>query len=154
MRDAGYNIGNVDGDFGSITDRETRSYQQKNGLLGNGIVDNITYTKALSQGFIYKVPNFSVAMLLEYIRFGSAEIKDLQKTLNTIATLTPALVVDGAFGSRSNAGLAEAYLKRDVRMREELEQKLSTATKEKLGTDLNPALDILNSYAKKKTIYP
>lgn len=149
LRDAGYNVGTVDGDFGNNTDRETRNYQKKNGLPGNGIVDNITYTKALSQGFIYRVPNFSVGMLLEYIRFSSAEIKDLQKTLNTIATLSPALVVDGAFGSRSNAGLAEAYLKRDVRLREELEQKLSTATKEKLGTDLDPALDILNNYAKK-----
>jgi peptidoglycan hydrolase-like protein with peptidoglycan-binding domain len=150
LKEAGYAIGTVDGDFGNISDQETRNYQKKNGLPTTGIVDNITYTKALSQGFIDKVPNFSVGMLLDYIRFGTAEIKDLQKTLNTIAILSPALATDGAFGSRSIAGLAEAYLKRDVRMREELEQKLSPATKQKLGADLDPALDILNSYAKKR----
>jgi len=149
LKEADYPIGTADGAFGNISDQVTRSYQQKNGLPANGVVDNTTYAKALDQGFIYKVPNFSIGMLLSYIRFGTAEIKDLQKTLNAIATLSPPLTVDGDFGARSTKGLAEAYLKRDVRMRGELEQKLSTATKQKLAGDFSEALDILNGYAKR-----
>jgi hypothetical protein len=149
LKETEYPIGTADGDFGNITDQVTRSYQQRNDLSVNGIVDNTTYAKALNQGFIYKVPNFSVAMLLEYLRYGQAEVKDLQKSLNAIATLNPPLTVDGDFGPRSTEGLAEAYLKRDVRMREELEQKLSSATKQKLAADFEPGLDIFNGYAKR-----
>jgi len=142
-------VGSVDGDFGNATDTATRSYQSKNGLPVNGIVDNTTYAKALTQGFIFKVPNFSADMLLAYMRFGEAEIKDLQRSLNKVAQLPPPLVADGDFGARSIKGLSEAYKKRDVRLRSELEQALSTATKQKLGTDLGTALDILNTYAKR-----
>lgn len=149
LKEAAYPVGAVDGDFGNLTDTATRSYQQRNGLPVNGVVDNTTYAKALNQGFIFKVPNFSTGMLLNYIRFGEAEVKDLQKTLNVIAQLNPSLTTDGDFGPRSTKGLAEAYKKRDVRMRGELEQQLSTATKQKLGTDLTQALDIFNSYAKR-----
>lgn len=149
LKEAAYPIETVDGDFGNLTDTATRSYQQRNGLPINGVVDNTTYAKALNQEFIFKVPNFSSGMLLNYIRFGEAEVKDLQKTLNAIAQLVPLLTVDGDFGSISIKGLAEAYKKRDVRMRGELEQQLSTATKQKLGTDLTQALDIFNSYAKR-----
>lgn len=149
LKEAAYPVGTPDGDFGNLTDTATRSYQQRNGLPVNGVVDNTTYAKALSQEFIFKVPNFSSGMLLNYIRFAEAEVKDLQKTLNMIAQLVPLLIVDGDFGFRSNKGLAEAYKKRDVRMRGELEQQLSTTTKQKLGTDLTQALDILNSYAKR-----
>ena len=52
LKEADYPIGTADGDFGSITDRETRNYQQRNSLPINGVVDNTTYTKALNQGFI------------------------------------------------------------------------------------------------------
>jgi hypothetical protein len=148
LKEADYPVGTADGAFGNITDRETRNYQQRNGLSVTGVVDNTTYAKALSQGFIYKVPNLSAVMLLSYLGFGQAEIKDLQKSLNAIGTLNPPLAVDGDFGPRSTDGLAEVYLKRDVRMRGELEQKLSSATKQKLGADFTPALDIFNSYAK------
>jgi peptidoglycan hydrolase-like protein with peptidoglycan-binding domain len=148
LKEADYPVGTADGDFGNISDRETRNYQQRNGLPVTGVVDNTTYTKALAQGFIYKIPNLSAAMLLNYLGFGQAEIKDLQKSLNAIATLNPPLTVDGDFGPRSTEALAEAYLKRDVRLRGELEQKLSSATKQKLGADFIPALDIFNGYAK------
>jgi len=148
LQEAEYPVGIADGDFGSITEQATRSYQQRNGLPVNGVVDNTTYTKALTQGFIYKVANFSAGMLLDYLRFGDGEVKDLQRSLNAIAKLTPPLIVDGDFGSTSTKGLAEAYLKRDIRWRGELEQALSTTTKQKLGSDLTPGLDILNGYAK------
>ncbi len=148
LKDAEYPMGTVDGDFGNISDQATRSYQQRNGLPVNGLVDNTTYAKALDQGFIYKVPNLSAGMLMDYLRFGLTEIKDLQKSLNVVATLNPPLAVDGDFGPRSSDGLAEAYLKRDVRLRGELDQKLSSATKQKLGADYNKALDIFNGYAK------
>jgi peptidoglycan hydrolase-like protein with peptidoglycan-binding domain len=68
LKEAAYPVGAVDGDFGNLTDTATRSYQQRNGLPVNGVVDNTTYAKALNQGFIFKVPNFSSGMLLNYIR--------------------------------------------------------------------------------------
>jgi hypothetical protein len=147
LEEAEYPVGTVDGDFGDKTEVATRSYQQRNGLPVKGIVDNTTYTKALSDGFIYKVPNLTAALLLTYLGFGDAEVKDLQKSLNTI--ITPALTVDGDFGPRSSAGLAQAYKQRDVRLRGDLDNKLSAATKQKLGEDFNPAMDILNGYAKR-----
>ncbi len=147
LQEEEYLVGTVDGSFGSLTEQATRTYQQRNGLPINGVVDNTTYTKALVDGYIYKVPNLTAALLLSYLRFGTTEIKDLQASLNTI--ITPDLTVDGDFGPRSSDGLAQAYVQRDVRLRGDFENKLSTATKQKLGTDFNPAMDILNGYAKR-----
>ncbi|HEY9794174.1 MAG TPA: peptidoglycan-binding domain-containing protein [Leptolyngbyaceae cyanobacterium] len=147
LKEAEYPIGKVDGIFGNTTEQLTRSYQQRNSLPVNGVVDNTTYTKALTNGFIYKVPNLTADLLLSYLRFGEAEVKDLQKSLNTI--ITPDLTVDGDFGSRSTQGLAQAYLQRDVRLRDDFENKLSSATQQKLGADFNLAMDILTGYAKR-----
>ncbi|MBW4562061.1 MAG: peptidoglycan-binding protein [Mojavia pulchra JT2-VF2] len=138
----------VDGDFGKQTDQATRSYQQRNGLTADGIVGNATYAKALNQGLIFRLPNLSANTLLSYLGFGEAEVKDLQASLNKSAQLSPPLKVDGDFGYTSSKGLAEAYKKRDVRLRSELQEALSNATKQKLGEDLTSALDILNGYAK------
>jgi hypothetical protein len=147
LKEAEYPIGTVDGSFGNISETATRSYQQRNNLPVNGIVDNTTYTKALSDGFIYKVPNLTANGLLSYLRFGEAEIKDLQRSLNTI--LDPKLTVDGDFGPRSVDGLAQAYKQRDVRLRGDFENKLSDATKNKLGADFSTALDIISGSAKR-----
>ncbi|HEY9694497.1 MAG TPA: peptidoglycan-binding protein [Oculatellaceae cyanobacterium] len=149
LKENEFPIGTVDGDFGNATYAATRSYQQKNQLSADGVVGNNTYVKALSQGFIFKVPNFSANLLLAYLRFGSAEVKDLQRSLNAIAELTPPLVTDGDFGYRSNQGLAEAYKKRDVRLRTELADSISSSTKNKLKNDFEQALDIFNTYAKR-----
>ncbi len=149
LQEADYPIGSVDGDFGNTTDAATRSFQQKKGLPVNGVVDTVTYGKALNLGFIFKVPNFSSNMMLEFLRFGVAEVKDLQSSINAIAKLNPALDADGDFGSMSEKGLGEAYKQRDVRLRADLEQQVSSTTKQKLGTDLGPALDIITSYAKR-----
>jgi peptidoglycan hydrolase-like protein with peptidoglycan-binding domain len=146
LKEAEYPIGTVDGDFGDITETATRSYQQRNGLTVNGIVNNTTYTKALVDGFIYKVPNLTAELLLAYLNFGVAEAKDLQKSLNTI--ISPDLVVDGDFGPRSTEGLAQAYKQRDVRLRGDFENKLSATTKQKLGQDFDLGMNILNGYAK------
>ncbi len=146
LKEAEYPIGTVDGDFGDITETATRSYQQRNGLPVNGIVNNTTYPKALADGFIYKVPNLTAELLLTYLNFGVAEAKDLQKSLNTI--ISPDLVVDGDFGARSTDGLAQAYKQRDVRLRGDFENKLSATTKQKLGQDFDLGMDILNGYAK------
>lgn len=143
-----YPVQFVDGDFGNLTKQATILYQQRNNLEADGIVGNATYTKACTQGFIYKIPNLSGNLLLSYLGFGEAEIKDLQQSLNEVAQLNPRLVVDGDFGAISIKGLAEAYKKRDVRLRGELESALSSATKEKLGDDFKLALDIFNNYAK------
>ncbi len=148
LNEVNYQVGTADGDFGNITDQATRSYQRAVNVPVNGVVDNTTYAKALNQGFIYKVPNFYAGMLLDYVRFGPAQVKDLQHSLNTVATLTPPLTEDGDFGLLSIKGLAEAYLQRDVRLRGEIELHL-TATKQKLGSDFGPALDLINGYAKR-----
>jgi peptidoglycan hydrolase-like protein with peptidoglycan-binding domain len=54
LKEAEYPIGTVDGDFGKISDTATRSYQQRNNLPVTGVVDNTTYTKALSDGLFIK----------------------------------------------------------------------------------------------------
>ncbi|MBD2213213.1 peptidoglycan-binding protein [Calothrix sp. FACHB-156] len=147
LKDAEFPIGVVDGDFGKQTDQATRSYQQRNGLTADGVVGNMTYAKALNQGLIFKL-NLAANTLLSYLNFGEAEVKDLQASINKTGQLTPPLKADGDFGITSNKALAEAYKKRDVRWRGEIEDALSNATKQKLGQDLTPALDILNGYAK------
>ncbi|MCP6763098.1 MAG: peptidoglycan-binding protein [Fischerella sp. CENA71] len=148
LKEAEYPIQNVDGDFGQGTDQATRLYQQRNNLEADGVVGNGTYSKAATQGFITKIPKLSANTLLNYLGFDETEVKDLQKCLNQVAQLNPLLTIDGDFGNTSVKGLAEAYKKRDVRLRSELEQALSNATKQKLGTDLTQAMDILNAYAK------
>jgi hypothetical protein len=146
----GFPIAAVDGDFGNVTDTATRRYQEKNGLLADGVVGPGTYTKALTQGFVFYVANLTAAMLLECLNFGDAQVKDLQQSLNAIAKLTPPLTSDGDFGIGSTRGLAEAYKKLDVNFRPTLAQKLSASTKLKLGTDFEPALDTLNEYARRQ----
>jgi hypothetical protein len=141
-------VGVVDGDFGKQTEKATISYQQRNGLPADGIVTNLTYAKALNQGLIFKIPNLSANTLLSYLRFGEAEIKDLQAVINNIGQLNPPLKVDGDFGNTSIKGLAEAYKKTDVRLRGALENSLGKTTKQKLGDDFTPAVDIFNNYAK------
>ncbi|BAY20592.1 peptidoglycan-binding domain 1 protein [Calothrix sp. NIES-2100] len=148
LKNAEFPIDVVDGDFGKQTDQATRSYQQRNGLTGDGVVGNMTYAIALNQGLILQLPNLAANTLLSYLGFGEAEVKDLQACLNKTGQLNPLLKVDGDFGYTSNKGLAEAYKKRDVRWRSEIEEALSNITKQKLGQDLTPALDILNGYAK------
>jgi hypothetical protein len=150
LKDAEFPIGTIDGDFGNLTEVATRTYQQRNNLPVTGVVDNTTYEKALTQGFLFRVPNLSAAMLLDYLRYGMAEVRDLQASLNAIAQLNPPLAIDGDFGPRSAQGLAQTYKQRDVRFRGELEQQLSNATKQKLAADFSPGLDLLNTYAKRQ----
>ncbi|HEY9748975.1 MAG TPA: peptidoglycan-binding domain-containing protein [Allocoleopsis sp.] len=149
LKGAQFAIGAVDEDFGGLTDTATRNYQQKNNLPVTGVVDNTTYAIALQQGLLFKVPNFSGALLLNYLNFGVAEVKDLQKSLNAIAQLNPPLTVDGDFGPLSSKGLAQVYKQRDVRFRDDLQQQLAATTKQKLGTDFAPAIAFIDDYAKK-----
>ncbi|MDY7012629.1 MAG: peptidoglycan-binding domain-containing protein [Cyanobacteriota bacterium] len=149
LKDLDYPVGAVDGDFGPKSDAATRSYQRRNRLAADGIVGNMTYGRAINQGFLFRVPNLSARMLLDYLRFPETAVKDLQLSLNAVATLSPSLAVDGDFGPRSTAGLAEAYKKRDVRLRGELGEALSASTKRSLGQDFEPALNIFNAYAKR-----
>lgn len=150
LQDAGFPIGAIDAHFGNTTDVATRAYQEKNGLLADGVVGAGSYTKALTQGFVFYVANLTAAMLLECLNFGEAQVKDLQQSLNAIAQLTPPLTSDGDFGLSSARGLAEAYKKLDVNFRAALAQKLSAATKLKLGADFEPALDTLTEYARRQ----
>ncbi|BAT55441.1 Peptidoglycan-binding domain 1 protein [Nostoc sp. NIES-3756] len=151
LLDNDFSIGAVDGDFGNVSDKATREYQTKNGLRVTGIVDIATYQKALTQGFAVYIAFYGngVTKFLSYLNFGDNEVKDLQKSLTAIATLNPPLVVDGDFGANSIRGLAEAYKKRDVNFPDDLAQKLSTATKAKLGDDFAPALNNITAYAKR-----
>src|SRR5690554_2872529 len=45
----GYNL-QVDGKFGSITERHTKAFQQGNGLSADGVVGPKTYVKAFEKG--------------------------------------------------------------------------------------------------------
>lgn len=140
--------GLADGDFGKQTEKATISYQQRNSLSADGVVSTPTYVKAVNQGFIFKIPSLLANTLLSYIGFGDAEVKDLQAVINNVGQLNPPLKVDGDFGDTSIKGLAEAYKKKDVGLRGEIEDSISNATKQKLGEDFTPGIDILNNYAK------
>lgn len=146
-----YPVAAVDGDFGNVTELATRDYQNKNSLSISGTVDDDTYKQALEQGFVVysAVYTNSVKSLLAYLNFGNDEVKDLQQSLTAIASLSPPLQVDGDFGINSTRGLAEAYKKLDVDFRTKLANQLSNATKVKLAEDFDPALDIINTYAKR-----
>lgn len=149
LQDLNYPIGGIDNSFGGTTDRVTREFQTKNGLTADGIVGPGSYTKALSQGFIFRVANLTAAVLLDYLNFGPSEVRDLQRSLNTVGRLNPALTADGDFGGRSTKGLAETYKIVDVGFRSRIEQQLTAATKQKLGTDLAAALTTLTEYARR-----
>ncbi len=150
LQDQNYAIGAVDNGFGSVTDTVTKNYQQKNGLVADGIVGRGTYTKALSQGFIYRVDGLTTAMLLSYLNYGIAETQDLQRSLNAIGRLNPPLTIDGNFGFGSTKGMTEAYKILDVNFRPRLDAQLSAATKQKLGVDYAPGLAILTEYARRQ----
>lgn len=152
LQDVNYPIGGVDGAFGAVTERVTRAYQEKNGLTADGVVGPGTYGKALSQGFIYRVAGLTAARLLDYLNFGAPEVKNLQQSLNAIARLTPPLIADGAFGIVSTRAIAEVYKQLDVSFRSKLDQQLSPATKQKLGTDYAIALDILTEYSRRQRL--
>lgn len=148
LKGAQFALGAVDEDFGGMTETATRNYQQKNNLPVTGVVDVVTYQSALPQGLLFKLPNFSAVRLLNYLKFDATDVRELQKALNTIAPLDPPLTVDGDFGPMSTKGLAQAYKLRDVRLRDELGQKLAIATQQKLGADFKAALELVDNYAK------
>lgn len=149
LQSKSFAIGAADGVFGDVTDIATRNYQERNTLPVNGVVDTTTYLKALEQGYLFFVPNRTANIILTYLNFGIAEIRDLQRSLNVMGTLVPPLAIDGDFGARSVEGLGETYKKIDINFRPRLEQTLSTATKQKLGTDLPAALDNITEYARR-----
>ncbi|MEH2251853.1 peptidoglycan-binding domain-containing protein [Nostoc sp.] len=151
LLDNDFPIAAVDGDFGNITDKATREYQNRNGLTVTGVVDTATYKKALGQGFAiyFAIYTNAVKKLLTYLNFGENEVKNLQQSLTAIALLNPPLAVDGDFGPNSIRGLTETYKKRDINFRSELAQQLSNATKTKLGIDFELALDNITEYAKR-----
>ena len=150
LQDQNYPIGAVDNGFGGVTDKVTKNYQQKNGLIADGLVGAGTYSKALSQGFVYRVANLTTAMLLTYLNYGVAEVRNLQQSLSAIGRLNPPLSIDGNFGLGSTKGMAEAYKILDVNFRPRLDAQLSAATKQKLGADYAPGLVILTEYARRQ----
>ncbi|MFB2836246.1 peptidoglycan-binding domain-containing protein [Floridanema evergladense] len=149
LQSKNFAIGAADGSFGNVTDIATRNYQQRNGLSVDGVVDTLTYRKALEQGYLFFVPNRTGNMILNYLNFEVTEIRDLQRSLNVIGPLVPPLAIDGDFGARSVEGLGETYKKIDINFRPALERTLSAATKQKLGTDLPAALNIITEYARR-----
>lgn len=149
LQSKSFSIGAADGVFGTVSETATRNYQERNSLPVNGVVDTTTYSKALEQGYLFFVPNRTANMILNYLNFEITEIRDLQRSLNVIGTLVPPLAIDGDFGARSVEGLGETYKKIDINFRPRLEQTLSTATKQKLGTDLPAALDNITEYARR-----
>lgn len=50
-------MGVVDGDFGPLTDKATKQYQRKRLVYPDGIVGNLTYAAAVSDGFSVVVPD-------------------------------------------------------------------------------------------------
>lgn len=48
--DAVFESVEADGDFGPVTERATRAFQQRHGLKPDGVVGNLTYAKAMEHG--------------------------------------------------------------------------------------------------------
>jgi peptidoglycan hydrolase-like protein with peptidoglycan-binding domain len=152
-----YQVGTPDGSFGRATDTATRSFQTKNQLTADGVVGTRSFQVALSQGFIFFVPNLTSGLLLQAMNFGVNELKDLQAALNTVLTVKPEpkyptrppLTVDGRFGMGSTLAMVEVYRQLDSKFRETLVQRLPARTKEKLGVAFDPALDTLTEFTRR-----
>jgi hypothetical protein len=147
----GFSVGAADGDFGKLSTIATKGFQKKVALPDTGIVDPATYLKALEQGFIFRVVNFSAQIFLDYLNLGIPEIKILQKELSTIGKLNPALVADADFGPNSVKGLAEVYKILDDKFRTTLADRLKLGgLDKKLLTDFEPAMDLLTEFARRR----
>jgi Putative peptidoglycan binding domain len=145
----GFPVGTADGDFGRATETATRNYQTRNKLPVTGIVNIATYQTALSQGFIYYVPNLTTARLLQALNYGNPEARDLQRVLNEAGSLRPALRLDGDFGVNSTRGMVEVYRRLDTGFRSAIAQRLSAKTKQVLAASLEPGLDVLTEFTKR-----
>ena len=90
----GYDIGSLDGIFGSKTEKATKDWQKKNGLTDDGMVGDKSFAKAKTQGLEYSEtsvwfpprPNFESPSTkrvkelfgsFEYKRINSSEIRIL-----------------------------------------------------------------------------
>ncbi len=152
----GFPVGAIDGDFGKASDTATRAYQTKNNLPATGIVNIPTYQLALKQGYIFDL-NLTVAQILPALNFGPEETKDLQKALSTLLVTPPypkypkrpALKADGDFGPGSTRGMIELYRQFDSGFKGAIAKALSDKTKTVLGSDFDPALEILSESAKR-----
>jgi hypothetical protein len=152
-----YLVGAVDGAFGPATDVATQDYQKANNLIPDGVVGPNTFQVALKQGLIFFLPNLTAWRLLEGLNFGPQELRDLQSVLNTVLTVKPepnyprreAMVVDGAFGFGSMTGMLEVYRELDTKFRETIATRLSAATKSKLGSDFDVAMNILAEFTRR-----
>lgn len=153
-----YAVGVADGAFGRATDAATKEYQKANNLVADGIVGTNTYQVALRQGLMFFLPNLTAWRLLEGLRFGPDEIKDLQRVLNTVLTTKPQpdyprrdpMAVDGAFGFGSTTGMIEVYRELDDKFRETIDARLSDRTKDRVGRqDFHIAMSILNEYTRR-----
>jgi Putative peptidoglycan binding domain len=157
LRLKNFPVGTVDGNFGNTTDVATRSFQTQNKLPVTGTVDEATYRVAFQQGFLFYIPNLTMAQLLATLNFGNAEVKELQQILSGVlvvkptpnAAPRPALAIDGDFGPNSTRGLTEVYRQLETQFKPMLIQKLSAKTKQKLAEDFAPAIDILTEFAKR-----
>jgi hypothetical protein len=153
----GFPVGAIDGDFGKATDTATRAYQTKNQLKVTGIADLPTYQFALKQGFIFDIPGVTIALLLQATNFKLDDVKDLQKALNSVLSVSPSpdypsrptLKLDGGFGVNSTRALVEVYRQLDASFKPIITKALSDKTKKNLGDDFAPAMDILTESAKR-----
>lgn len=151
LNEKGFSVGGADGDFGKLSTMATKGFQKQVGLPDTGIVDLPTYQKALDQGFIFRVVNFSAQIFLEYLNFGLPEIKILQKEISLVGKLNPALVTDGDFGPNSARALAEVYKQLEDKFQAALTDRLTTAgVAKKLAVDFAPAMTLLAEFARRQ----
>lgn len=96
LKTMGYDVGSIDGIFGSNTAAAVRAFQQANGLEPDGIVGRLTW---------YKLNNLTPsASTLRYGSYG-AEVRYLQQKL--YSKLYPAGTIDGIFGANTQNAVKE-----------------------------------------------
>lgn len=73
----GYDIGSLDGIFGSKTETATKDWQKKNGLTDDGVVGEKSFTKAKTQGLKYNATSEWYPPRPDFGAPSTAKVKEL-----------------------------------------------------------------------------
>lgn len=104
-----------DADYGAQTEQAVRAFQRATGLMADGVVGTLTWDKLIAK---FKTidpdpdpqPEPPVTQPLEYGSEG-LEVQKMQGYLNTLMPNTAPLVVDGKYGTKTEAKVIQYQMK-------------------------------------------